>query len=125
MTDIRDLSGDERRFILAMLEHIGRADLRAQVDGCRARAIDDGGSEASLELGTESQLRSGRRARGPAKQIGTFGFADDDGTPVDVALNVDGVGTLFELDVLKFTGPLVAFPSDLASAAGGFRDVGA
>jgi hypothetical protein len=107
VNSIRDLSSQERAIITALLRGKPEtAHFIDTLDGLAAKQMNDGGM-GSLSL-VPKGLENASRSFGQQLVLGEF--PDSDGVPVSVAVNVDGQGQLYELDVWKVDfSPLLAW----------------
>ena len=108
MNIFRDLTEQERAVLVALLQ--GKPEtvrFIETLDDMVVEEMKDGGMGSRLLL--PKGLEGGNRSFGHQLVLGEF--ADRDGVPVSVAVNVDSEGRLYELDVWKadFTR-LVAWP---------------
>ena len=108
MNHLRSLSNQEKAVIAVLLmSEPATLHFVESLDNILAAEMTDGGM-GSLSLvpkGIDSTSRSFGR------QLVLGEFADSDGVPVSVALNVDGGGHLYELDVWKVNfAPLLKWP---------------
>ena len=108
MNPLRSLSNDEKAVIAALLKgKPATQHIIESLDDLGVAEMSDGGM-GSLSLvpkGVESTSRSF------GQQLVLGEFTDSDGVPVSVALNVDGGGKLYELDVWKVNfAPLLKWP---------------
>ncbi|MFL9999234.1 hypothetical protein PQR34_48460 [Paraburkholderia sediminicola] len=107
MGKIRLLKDEERKLLAALIAGTPRApQLLASLPGCFVEEMNDGG------MGSIRFCLRSDRPRRLGEQLAEREFADQDGVPVIIALNLDDRGELYELDVWKVDfSPLQRFPS--------------
>ncbi|WP_063826866.1 hypothetical protein [Cupriavidus sp. WS] len=105
----RRLRDDERALLVALIAGKPEASrLLSSLDETIVEEMDGGG------MGSLLFLRSDNRPRHLGKQLVEKEFADIDGVPVMVTVNLDERGELFELDIWKVDfSPLMRFTSDI------------
>jgi hypothetical protein len=105
---LRSLSGQEKAVIAVLLtSKPATLHLVDSLDNLLAAEMNDGG------MGSLSLVPKGidGTSRSFGQQLVLGEFPDSDGVPVSVALNVDGGGNLYELDVWKVNfAPLLKWP---------------
>jgi hypothetical protein len=106
---LRSLSEQEKAVIAALLT--GKAATLHRID-----SLDDLGVAEMSDggMGSLSLVPKGMEgtSRSFGQQVVLGEFTDSDGVPVSVALNVDGSGSLYELDVWKVNfSPLLQWPN--------------
>ena len=109
MNPSRPVSGQEKAVIVALLK--GKPvvpHLIESLNGLVVAELNDGGmgSLSLIPKGVEGAARSF------GQQLVLAEFTDSDGVPVSVALNLDGAGNLYELDIWKVNfSPLLNWPA--------------
>ena len=108
MNAIRNLSNQEKAIITALLQSKSEtAHFIDTLDDLAVKQMNDGGM-GSLSF-VPKGLENASRSFGQQLVLGEF--SDSDGVPVSVAVNVDGQGQMYELDVWKVNfSPLLAWP---------------
>jgi hypothetical protein len=73
----------------------------------QVRDMDDAGMGSFYFLRKDKR----RESRNGVRPIAERQFGDSDGVPISVALNIDGDGELFELDIWKVDfSPVLSYP---------------
>lgn len=104
---VRKLKGDERALLAGLIAGEPQAhQLLNSLDDAIVEEMDDGG------MGSLRFCDSGGEVRRFGKQLVEREFADIDGVPVIVTINLDNQGALYELDIWKVDfSPLKKLPS--------------
>lgn len=113
----RELSKDERRLLIALVERSKHPDLfMSLIDSISVEDMVDGGM-GSLSLFIESAPNASRRMKSQASELQ---FLDADGAVVIASLNISEDGYPFEIDLWKTTfEPLIRIPNDFAEVSYG------
>ena len=79
--------------------------LRTKLSGAHVEQMPDGG------MGSLRFLQENGPSRSIGREIAEATYVDEDGVPVEISINVDKDGELFELDMWKADfSPLLRFP---------------
>jgi hypothetical protein len=103
----RTLNDKERKLLSALIVGTPRADhLLKSLDDALFEDMDDGG------MGGLRVCKPDGHPRAFGEKLAEKEFADVDGIPVVIALNLDDTGELYELDIWKVDfSPLKRFPA--------------
>jgi len=107
MSQSRLLRADEKALLAALISKAhGPEDLIKSLSDCRVEEMSDGGM-GSLRFSPQDG-----RPRRLGERLLDAEFADVDGVPIMVRVNLDDCGELYELDIWKVDfSPVVRFPS--------------
>jgi hypothetical protein len=107
MSQSRLLRPDEKSLLAALISKAhGPKDLVESLSNCRVEEMSDGGM-GSLRFSPQDG-----RPRLLGERLLDAEFADVDGVPIMVRVNLDDCGELYELDIWKVDfSPVVQFPS--------------
>ncbi len=101
----RPLTAKEFALLDALLLVSLEQHLRAKLGGARVEQMSDGG------MGSLRFLHAAGTPRRMGREIVEATYVDEDGVPVEISINVDKDGELFELDMWKANfSPLLSFP---------------
>jgi len=103
----RALTSPERALVEALLGMFPEgASLQAELNDRRVETMRDGGMGSLRFIGQGSERF--------AREVVAAHSVDEDGTPVEISLNLDQNGELYELDIWKVDfSPLQRVPSPL------------
>jgi hypothetical protein len=100
----RRLKPEEYALIRHMLEHSGNSPLVNELDIAQVNDMNDGGM-GSLRFAAANPTKLG-------KVLCEAESKDSDNVPLDIAINLDEEGNLFELDIWKVDfSPLQTYPA--------------
>jgi hypothetical protein len=106
MGTVRLLRDDEKSLLVSLIDRKPNGEaLLKSLASALVEEMDDGG------MGSLRFLRSDGKQQRLGGLLSEREFADSDGVPVMVAINLDDCGELFELDIWKVDfSPLKRFP---------------
>ena len=104
---IRHLRDEEKALIIEMVRGLpAEHDVLSGIEDAVVEDMNDGG------MGSLKFVRLSSEKSRFAKQLREATFADKDGVPVSITINLDQSGHLFELDIFKAdNSPLRKFPA--------------
>lgn len=104
---LRPLRTEERELLRALLSRVWPAqEIDMRLAQLVVRQMSDGGMGSIRVVHTASAMRRF------AREIVAANYIDEDGTPVDITVNLDQEGDLFEIDFWKVNfSPLLRYPS--------------